>query len=367
MIRLRAPGRICLFGEHQDYLGFPIIAMAISKYIYLEANEVSSKKLIIEMPDINAILEIKLNNKELEYQSKRDYLRSGYNHFIRRKIKFKKGYNVKITGDLPMNAGVSSSSALVMAWLSFLNIISKKPIKKKSDLALEGFHAEVKEFKEGGGMMDHYTSIYGNILYLEPVLPRPSFMPTNIQLEGFILGNSLEKKDTVDDLIRTKQIAMEAFNILEEIMPDFDPFTTSFDDIKSFLSNLEKRYQKKIIGNIKNRDITQKARKLIFENFPHDFNNNEKIRSNFYQQLGTLLNEHHHQLNKNIGITTPKIDKMISNCLDAGALGAKINGSGFGGTMFAVSLKKEDIVMRKIDEAGGEAFKITTSAGVEQY
>ncbi len=28
-IRVTAPGRICLFGEHQDFLGLPVIACAI--------------------------------------------------------------------------------------------------------------------------------------------------------------------------------------------------------------------------------------------------------------------------------------------------------------------------------------------------
>ena len=86
MIRLRAPGRICLFGEHQDYLNYPVIAMAISKYIYLEATRIARPFFFIELSDMNENLEIKLNNKELEYQSKRDYLRSGYNQFLRKGI-----------------------------------------------------------------------------------------------------------------------------------------------------------------------------------------------------------------------------------------------------------------------------------------
>ena len=47
MIRIKAPGRICLFGEHQDYLNYPVIAMAISKYIYLEAKKNSETKFIM--------------------------------------------------------------------------------------------------------------------------------------------------------------------------------------------------------------------------------------------------------------------------------------------------------------------------------
>ncbi len=367
MIRIRAPGRICLFGEHQDYLGYPVIALAISKYIYLEAERISDPFFLIDMPDINDTLEIELKKKALEYQSKRDYLRSGYNTFIRKKIKFNKGYRIKITGDIPINAGVSSSSALVMAWLYFLNLISDEPIKKKSDLAVEGFNTEVKEFNEGGGMMDHYTSIYGNLVYLEPVLPKPIFMAANIELDGFILGNSFEKKETVDDLIRTKRIALESFETLKEIMPKFDKSLTPLEEIEPFLYNLEIKYQKKIIGNIVNRDITLKAKQLIINNFPYNFYYDSIVRNTFYKELGALLNEHQYQLRENIEISTKKIDKMISNCLEVGALGGKINGSGFGGTMFAVSLDKEDEIVKAIEDAGGEAFSVTTSAGVEQY
>ena len=138
MFRLKAPARVCLFGEHQDYLNYPVLSMAISKYIYLEAERISQKKFIIELPDMNASLEIQLNNKELEYDSKRDYLRSGYNQFLRKGINFIKGYKIKITGDLPINAGVASSSALVIAWLYFLSLISKNKIKLESRDSFRG-------------------------------------------------------------------------------------------------------------------------------------------------------------------------------------------------------------------------------------
>lgn len=32
---ISSPGRICLFGEHQDYLGLPVIPMAINKRLTL--------------------------------------------------------------------------------------------------------------------------------------------------------------------------------------------------------------------------------------------------------------------------------------------------------------------------------------------
>ncbi|MFX1568420.1 MAG: galactokinase family protein [Promethearchaeota archaeon] len=368
MIRIRAPGRITLFGEHQDYLGYAVIALAISKYIYLEAKKTSSSYLSINLADLNEEIEIKLNNKELEYISNRDYLRSAYNQFLRKGYKFQKGYNVKIFGDIPINAGAASSSALVIAWLYFLNLISGNHQKINNyQLSLMGYDTEVREFNEGGGNMDHFTSVFGGILHLNPKENSPEIINKKVKLEGFVLGNSLEKKETVEDLFRVKEITKKSFIKLKEIMPNFNQYHTSLEEVEGFLPNLNKEYQKKIIGNIINRDITTKAKGLIFnKTFKENFKN-KMFKNNFYKKLGDLLNKHHYQLKENIGVSTEKIEKMISKSLELGAFGAKINGSGFGGTMFAILPGKEDQLVDSIENMGGEAFKVELSNGVETF
>ncbi len=57
----------------------------------------------------------------------------------------------------------------------------------------------------------------------------------------------------------------------------------------------------------------------------------------------------------------------LLNCLRTGALGAKINGSGFGGTIFALLLGKGYALKKLIEDAGGEAFIIKQSKGIDSY
>ncbi|MHA1391683.1 MAG: mevalonate kinase family protein [Promethearchaeota archaeon] len=367
MIKIRCPGRICLFGEHQDYLDYPIISMAISKYIYLEAKRISAKKFEIILPNLNQFMEIPLNNEELDYTSKRDYLVSGYNQFIRKKFRFNKGYKIKITGDIPINAGVASSSALVICWLYFLNFITKRKLEP-FQMALEGYYTEVKEFQEGGGMMDHFTSVFGNLIFLKPEGPNPQLKTYDLTLDGFVLGNSMEKKATVDDLVRTKISSLKAFEIITSIFPKFNRFYTKLEDIEPYLSSIKEEYKRKIIGNIINRDITNKAKNLI-ENYIISVKQgiSPSVDLDFYQKLGTLLNQHQKQLRDNIGVSTSKINKIIEDCLEIGAFGCKINGSGFGGTMFALFPNNEQNLKRTIQNAGGKAYNIKTSYGVETY
>lgn len=367
MIKIKSPGRICLFGEHQDYLNYPIISMAISKYIYLQAERISEPKFLIIQPDIDVSIELQLNRGELEYTSNRDYLISGYNQFIRRKCKFEKGYEIEITGDIPINAGVASSSALVIAWLYFLNLVSGIELDP-FQIALEGYKTEVKEFKEGGGMMDHFNSVFGKLIYLKPKFPKPNLFVYNLTLEGFVLGNSREKKATVNDLLKTKNATLKAFKIIKEIMPDFNQFYTKLEDIEPYLVNLKKEYKQKIVGNIINRDITIKAKELIDKHYSLITNKKIlKVDIEFYQELGNLLNLHQQQLDENIQISTEKINMMLRNCLKSGAFGGKINGSGFGGTMFALLPNNENLIKNAIEEAGGEGYIIETSSGVEKY
>ena len=49
-MKISTPGRICLFGEHQDYLGLPVIAMAISLRINLTGKKRKDNKVIIHQP-----------------------------------------------------------------------------------------------------------------------------------------------------------------------------------------------------------------------------------------------------------------------------------------------------------------------------
>ena len=51
----KAPARICLFGDHQDYLGLPVIACAIDKYITVEGKPNHSNFLNFNLKDLKKI------------------------------------------------------------------------------------------------------------------------------------------------------------------------------------------------------------------------------------------------------------------------------------------------------------------------
>ena len=60
------------------------------------------------------------------------------------------------------------------------------------------------------------------------------------------------------------------------------------------------------------------------------------------------------------------IEEMIAAALDAGALGAKINGSGGGGCMFAYAPSNPEKVAAAVAAAGGRPFVVRVDEGVRR-
>ena len=76
-MEVSTPGRICLFGEHQDYLGLPVIAMAISLRARIIGKKRRDRQVILHKPDINATEKFSID--DTAYVNSRDYFKSSIN------------------------------------------------------------------------------------------------------------------------------------------------------------------------------------------------------------------------------------------------------------------------------------------------
>ena len=352
IIKVSTPGRICLFGEHQDYLGLPVVAAAISRRVNISGHQLKDSKAIIHLPDIKRKLTFGVF-PEMVYASKRDYFRSALNILQREGYTFKSGIECVVEGNIPINSGTSSSSALLANWIHFLSRIADipKPISPEQ-IAEIAYRAEIVEFKEAGGMMDHYSTACGNVIYLQSV---PSIKVENLKpnLGTFVLGDSQEPKDTVGLIKRVKCGVLAAIEKIKNEFPDFSLFTVNVDDLSDFKDLLNFEEQALIVGNIDNHRILNEALSLL------------KSESFENHRLGELLNQHQFNLRENLSISTSKIDRMIQAGLDAGALGGKINGSGGGGCMFVYSPENPEKVAKAIENQGGKAYIITVDEGTK--
>ncbi|MHA1542945.1 MAG: GHMP family kinase ATP-binding protein [Candidatus Hodarchaeales archaeon] len=164
-----APGRVVLFGEHQDYLGLPVIPAAIDLHISVTGKIDNDSTFRINLPDIGSVEEFSTN--DLTDLPERAYLRSCVKILQKEEIiPVTCGVSATITSEIPIRAGLSSSSALNVVWLKFLAELFDHELNpvKLTELA---YKAEVLEFNEPGGMMDQMVISHGYVNYeeFEPV------------------------------------------------------------------------------------------------------------------------------------------------------------------------------------------------------
>jgi galactokinase len=355
-MRISTPGRICFFGEHQDYLGLPVIAAGISRRISIDGSYRNDDQIVLNLPDINEKITLSLQ-ETFPYSIQRDYFRSTINVLKRRGLVFSKGFDCVIHGNIPINSGTASSSALIVSWTNFLNRMSDNPANfSQKELGEIANAAEVLEFGEPGGMMDHYSTAIGNVIYLEsqPQIQVETLTPV---LGTFVLGDSLEPKDTLGILAHCRYGMEDLVKKVTQYDPGFSIFKTQLAQTSEYSNILSQDELNLLRANVDDRDILLKGKALLSEQV------HPQGAAEFDKTLGDLLYKHYENLRDHKRTSTPKIERMMDAALHAGALGGKINGSGGGGCMFAYAPTKAEEVAEAIEQAGGRSYIIHVDSG----
>jgi len=180
-----------------------------------------------------------------------------------------------------------------------------------------------------------------------------SLIPLPARPKGFVLGDSLEPKDTQAILSRVRSAAENAIAALRRAEPAFSLESTTLEEASRLIESigLDGAEKAALLGNVENRDILRAAHDLLSSQEP------DPIR------LGRLLDRHHEILRDNLHISTPRIEAMLDAARKAGALGGKINGSGGGGCMFAYAPGRTTEVAKAIAAAGGKAYPVEITRG----
>lgn len=331
-----------------------MIAAAIDLRV-TAAGEVSEGDFLhIELPDMNKTLEFASSG--IRYDGTGDYLKSVVKVLKEENLYRPRSIRAVVTGNVPIRAGTSSSAAFSVAWTGFLLRASGEDISRypadAAAVAELAYRAEVAEFNESGGRMDQYASAMGGIVYLD-FYKGMAVESLPMVMKEFVLGDSLEPKDTQRTLKRVRTAQEEAFGELSAYMEFTDNFHVTYKEAEPFLNRISSERRPFLRAALMNHDITDRAKEELLKESP-DIN-----------RLSDLMNAHHGHLRDDLKVSTQKIERMIDKSLGAGALAAKINGSGEGGCMFAFCPGKQEAVAEAIAAAGGTPYIINIGKGLE--
>jgi galactokinase len=135
--------------------------------LVLSAKKNTTESFYILMPNISLERSI-LIPKSFQNLEPQDYLAAALRVIQKHGCIPLVGYNILIKSDIPINAGVSSSSAVVVAFVHFLLKAFGCDQQISSEFITQpAYEAEVMEHKSPGGKMDQYTIAIGNIIYID--------------------------------------------------------------------------------------------------------------------------------------------------------------------------------------------------------
>ncbi|NPD89458.1 MAG: hypothetical protein HGN29_12130 [Asgard group archaeon] len=316
-----APARVCLYGEHQDYLGLRVIPAAINLRFNISSTEKNGKGIKIQSLDTDEVVTLPTRISSLSSNQKdfRNYLESGLLALKNRirDIEFP-SLSVKIQSDIPIASGLSSSAALLVCWIKHLDGILNLDISE-SEIAELAYDAEHNILGIPCGRMDQYASSFGSIISLictEP--PLLSSLPKP-ELSLIVVDSNTPKLTSEVHGKKVNEIKKAVFEI-EEITK-LDLKDISIDHVRRNEQKLSRQDYRILEGVVSIKSDTEIAEK-------------ELLKSNSdLHVLGKLLTSQHQNLRENIGVSLPILDKIVATGLRKRALGGKLTGAGLGGSV----------------------------------
>jgi mevalonate kinase len=295
-----APGKVILFGEHFVVYGVKAILCSINKRVTVTAEKTSERKISINS---------KIGKLEIEPDKPISEINSPLKpfYYLANKAVENKdtGIHIQIDSEIPLGAGLGSSSACCVAGAAAIfklfGDISKEEILK---LAIE---AERTIFENTSGA-DCTVCTYGGIMEYD-------------KNNGF------------------KKIEYEPNFQLAIINSNIEHSTQSMvSKVKEFENKNKEEFSRLL--NLESK-LVEDVLKLVKEN---------KI-----QEIGEKMNQNQEYL-ENIGISNNELTKMIKTGQES-SFGAKITGSGGGGCIFALTNKSNlQNILKKFKDNNYECF-----------
>ena len=226
------------------------------------------------------------------------------------------GATIAIDSDVPAGAGLSSSAAMECAVALALTGLAGLDLPRR-ELAAIARRAENEFVGVPSGIMDQSASLLcqeGHALLLDCQSLETTQVPFDAHL--LIVNTNASHQLTAGDYGARRAECEEAARLLS--VPTLRLITDCG-----------------VTSEIPDRTLRKRARHVCTDN-QRVLRSADLLRSGDYAGVGALLTEAHASLRDDFEISWPEADVAVDAALSAGALGARMIGGGFGGSVLAM-------------------------------
>ena len=337
-----APGRIEVLGNHTDYNAGTGLSAAIDLGHCFCISRSSTSGVHVLAVDIDQSASFKITDMEkVPNASWANYIK-GVFYYIQETLDVSiDSLDCTFSGSIPMGAGLSSSAALeVAAAYAVLQILDREIDKK--DIAKLSRKAEHNFAGTNCGLLDQFSSIFGRdhgLIHSDFRSLDVSGVDLSRDIE-FLVVNPHVKHSLADSPYNERRESCEqATSQLAELLPH--PVTAlrdvTWEQFESHRDQIDAEAAQRaahVVG-----EITRVASGVEF------------LKTGDVEAFGELLFQSHQSSIDNFENSCPELDVVVDAAREAGALGARLSGGGFGGSAI-VMVRNEDAatVGRKLVE-----------------
>jgi galactokinase len=332
-----APGRINLIGEHIDYNGLAVFPMALDRRISM-AIRASSEKVIkvYNFDERYEPIEFTMSSSIAPYAEGEwgNYVKAAAQGLFE-VIPDLIGFDAVLRSDIPVAAGLSSSSALVVA--TALALVESNGIALARSEFLELLADSERYVGTRGGGMDQAICVaakegHASKIGFNPITLKTTYVPDEWR---FVVANSLveaKKSGAAKEAYnqRTRQCRDALVMVVGELgmIDEVDSYPKLLATVQ--VEQILTAAQTALHGTLDKRFmhvVSEAVRVLRAERAMRDCDT---------ETFGRLMSESHRSLRENFEVSGPELDELVEIATDAGAEGARLTGAGFGGCAIAL-------------------------------
>ena len=312
MMRVKSPGRVNLIGEHTDYsLGY-VMPMAINLYTAIEGEKADEVRLYSEyFKEERSFKPEQLDRKG----SWIDYVKGIY-RVLREEGYSAGGMKGRISGNLPIGSGLSSSASLELAVLAFLNRAYSLNLSRL-DMALLAKKAENEFVGVPCGILDQFAIAFGkqgHAVFLDTDTLDYEYVPFPEDVSVLVFYTGVKRELASSAYAERRAIVEEALKMLGK--------RTSKEVSEGELSKLPPLHAR-YLGYV----VRENGRVLEVR---------DALKSGDIEYVGELLTAAHWDIARNYGVSCEELDFFVRKVNELNAYGARLTGAGFGGSAIAL-------------------------------
>lgn len=320
-VRAFAPGRVNLIGEHTDYnLGYALpIALELGTTVTFTPDLGTSEITAISDSEADAAA-IPLATEPEGVTGWGAYV-AGCVWALREAGTTVPSGRLEVSSNVPVGAGLSSSAALECAVLLALTSASGEPAPDRTALAKLAQRAENSYVGAPTGLLDQLASLYGesdSALLIDFRSLEVSAVPADFRgaYRLLVIDSHAPHRHADGEYAARRSSCMDAASHLG--VPNLREART--EDWRLLGDPIE----------------AARARHVLTEN-ARVFDAAEVLRIGDYAAFGILMNASHASMRDHFEITTDNIDVIATTARSLGAVGARMTGGGFGGSVIALA------------------------------